>query len=336
MQKPSEVRIRVRAIGLNFADVFAVLGLYPLAGDPPFTPGFEVAGLVDAVGSSVTHVSPGDRVSAITLFNAYTTVINASAHLVRPIPSDWTFSDAAAFPAQAFTAWYALCDLASIRPPTAMSNVDGTRKKRVLIHSAAGGVGLMLVELAKRLHMEPVCTIGRPEKATVLQQRGVSPDRIIIRPTDAPSLEKAVLAAGGPVDVVVDPVLGSLFDGNWAVLRPRGRYIVMGSASLMPTGGLGLLNIPRLLKLGWNYLNRPKVDLINSMTDNKTVAMFNLGGLLDDVELVREGFEQLETLDLPRALIGREMPFDEAHEALRFLQSGRSVGKVVLVVPPEQ
>lgn len=125
---------------MNFADCFALLGLYDLAGQPPFTPGFEVSGVIDAVGNEVADFRPGHRVWAIRRFGCYATAVNIDGEYVRRIPDGWTFAEGAAYPVQAFTAWYALCELGGM--PSVVEGSAGlltSERRAVLIHSAAGG-----------------------------------------------------------------------------------------------------------------------------------------------------------------------------------------------------
>lgn len=341
--KPHEVRIKTRAVGMNFADCFALLGLYELAGNPPFTPGFEVSGIIDAAGSDVTDFSPGDRVWAISRFGCYATAVNIDSEYVRRLPDHWTFAEGAAYPAQAFTAWYALCELGGLpTKPGGCAGVLTTERRAVLIHSAAGGVGTKLVMMVKDIGGVPICTVGNEDKARMLvEYMGVKREQIVVRGVDdaAVGLERVVreraLGGQGGVDVVVDSVLGRYFAPGFALLNPGGTYIVMGSASMMPSGGISLWRLSgwhNLVKLAWKWLWRPRLDLVNSINENKTVSAFNVGSLFAERKLLRKGFEALDGMNLGKPIVGREFHFSEAVEALRYFQSGRSVGKVVLTL----
>lgn len=337
MQGPNQVRISIRAIGLNFADVFAVLGLYALAGQPPFTPGFEVSGIVQAVGSAVTSVQVGDRVFAVTRFGAYTTGLNIHEDYVSLLRDDWSFSEGAAWPCQALTAWYALCVLGGLNKGAC--RMLTSPHKRVVVHSAAGGVGLMLLELVRHIGGEVVATIGHRDKIPTLLERGVPSDRIIVRGTDdIDGFEKTVRKRldGEGVDVVIDPVMGNYFDEGWRLLNRGGRYIVMGSSSMMPSGSLGMRYLGTLASLAWRYIRRPKLDLLAAMNQNRSVAAFNIGALFDRTDLLQNGFDELNQIDMRRPLIGRTFGFADMRDALRFFQSGLTVGKTVVLVDDEQ
>lgn len=339
----NELRVAVKAVGLNFADVFACLGLYELAGPPPLTPGFEIAGVVTAVGADVSAHEVGDRVFALTRFGGYATVVNVAEEYVHAVPEEWSFEHAAAYPVQAFTAWYALCVLGALPSDGSLPVHVTSQSKNVLIHSAAGGVGLQLIEIVRRIGGNVVCTVGSEKKLDLLRERGVERERIIVRGVDdRDGFEKVVrekaLGGEGGIDVVVDSVMGDYFNPGFDLLNKGGRYIVMGSASMMPRGPLSLLRggVWGLLKLGWKFLNRPKLDLVGTINANKTVSCFNLADLFDQTRLMQTGFRELAAMKLPKPKIGKTFSFENAPDALKFFQTGQSVGKLVLVVDGEQ
>lgn len=293
--------------------------------------------MVQAVGSKVTSVQTGDRVFAVTRFGAYTTALNIHEDYVYKLHDDWTFSEGAAWPCQALTAWYALCVLGGLNQGAC--RMLTSPHKRVVVHSAAGGVGLMLLELVRHIGGEVVATVGHADKVPILKERGVSPDRIIVRGVDdIDGFEKTVRKrlAGEGVDVVIDPVMGPYFDQGWRLLNRGGRYIVMGSSSMMPNGSLGMRYLGTLASLAWRYIRRPKLDLLAAINQNRSVAAFNIGALFDRTDLLRSGFDELDQIDMRRPLIGRTFGFADMQEALRFFQTGLSVGKLVVLVDEEQ
>lgn len=329
------MRILSKAIGLNFADVLATHGLYEAAGNPPFCPGFEVSGVVDAVGEAVEGIHVNDRVHAMVQFGTCATAINVDYRYVRPIPDDWTFPEAAAFAAQAITAWYALCVVGGI-PSNGDRPLQPTSKRKiVLVHSAAGGVGLNLVEMVKKVGGEIVAVIGSAAKIPTLEAHGVSRERIIVRGLDDQNgFEQKVkeILGGSGVDVVVDSLLGDYFQGGYNLLNIGGRYVAMGSASLMPSGTLSILKggLANLIKLGVRFLSRPKLDLLFNIGQNKTIAGFNLFYLFDNHELINTAYSEIAAMNLPKPVVGKIFPFEDAPDAMRFFQSGRSIGKIVL------
>ncbi len=319
---PGEARVAVRSVGLNFADVFACLGLYSATPKGPFTPGLEFSGVVEQLGPGTDGggVREGDRVIGLTRFGGYATHLNAGAAYLRPIPDGWSFAEAAAFPAQALTAWYASRTLGDLREGQA-----------VLIHSAAGGVGLHCVRLALATGAYPVCTVGREEKVDFLIDRfGLGQDRIIVRDPErfAADLDRVLGALGKEgFELILDAVDGPYFWPGYHRLARGGRLVLFGAADLMPPGSR-----PNWLRLGWKYLRRPRLDPLEMIAENRSLMAFNLIWLWDRVEeLERLYGETMEVLHDP-PFVGRSFPFEEAPAALRYLQSGQSIGKVVLEV----
>lgn len=213
-------------------------------------------------------------------------------------------------------------------------------RKVVLVHSAAGGVGLQLVEMVHRLGGIVVCTVGRVEKVAVLEERGVPRERIVVRGVDdRDGFEQVVreraLAGVGGVDVVVDSVLGEYFQPGMALLNVGGRYVVMGAASFMVRGSVSpwaVGGVGNLVRLGWRFLRRPRLDVVRLINENKGVVGFNASELFGQERLIRTAFEEIGRMQLPKPMVGRTFAFDEAVQALRFFQSGESVGKIVLLV----
>ena len=174
---PGQARVAVRAVGLNFADLFACLGLYSATPAGPFVPGLEFAGVVEALGPPAAGGMPhcglrsGDRVIGLTRFGAYATALNLDLRYLTPIPPAWSFAEAAAFPVQALTAWYGLIELGALAPG------DG-----VLVHSAAGGVGLNALSILAGKGTRVVATVGRPAKRDFLVAHcELAPEQVIVR-----------------------------------------------------------------------------------------------------------------------------------------------------------
>ncbi len=202
----------------------------------PFTPGLEVAGIVEDVGpqrpgeaEGVARWQPGDRVIALTRFGGYATALNADARYVRPLPDAWSYSEGAAFPVQALTAWYALHTLAHVQPGEV-----------VLVHSGAGGVGLNALALLRAAAAAVVTTVGSEDKRRMLADRaGLAPDCIIVRDRRrfAGQLDEALRAVGAPgFDIVLDAVAGEFFMPAFRRLRPEGRMVIFGASDMMPPG----------------------------------------------------------------------------------------------------
>lgn len=317
-----EARVRVEAIGLNFADVFACLGLYSATPKGPFIPGLECAGVVEALGSPAgpggLRVAVGERVMGVTRFGGYATALNLDTRLLHPLQTGWSFAEGAAYPVQALTAWYALCVLGEVE-----------RDDTILVHSAAGGVGLHALELVRSLGGRAVATVGSESKRAFLcAERGLAPDAVIVRDRRhfGDQLDRALSSAGaGGFDVVLDAVMGPFFRPAYDRLRPEGRHLLFGAADFM-TGGARL----DPLRLAWRWLTRPRVDPLALISENRAVMGFNLIWLWSELDRLPGAYETLARLDARRPHVGARLPFARAPEALRLLQSGGTTGKVVL------
>lgn len=320
---PGEVRVRVSAIGLNFADVFAAVGLYSATPRGPFVPGLECAGVVEAVGPALpgsTAPAMGDRVIALTRFGAYATAVTVDARQVHPLLEGWSFAEGAAWPVQALTAWYALFALGRLEAG------DG-----VLVHSAAGGVGLQALDLVAAAGAKAIATVGRPAKRDFLvRERGLGPASVVVRDRHrfGAQLDDAMAAAQvRRLDVVLDAVMGPFFRPAFERLAPEGRHVVFGAADFMPAGSR-----PGWLRLAALWLRRPRVDPLALVETNRAVFGFNLIWMWDAIDRLPRAYAELVRLGTRRPHIGARFPFSHAPEAMRLLQGGGTVGKVVLEV----
>ncbi|SHF29239.1 alcohol dehydrogenase [Microbulbifer donghaiensis] len=306
---PDQVRIAVRAVGLNFADIFALTGLYSATPAGAFIPGLEFAGTVVEVGTDAAGFAPGDRVMGVTRFGGYTSVIDSEPDYLMPLPDGWDFAQGAAWPAQTLTAWYALTRLGVLQAG-----------QRVLIHSAAGGVGLQAMKLARALGAEPVGTVGSAAKASWLGEQGFA--SVLVRERDfARQLQRQDLH----FDLVLDAIGGRVQRASFAALKPMGRLVVFGAAEFTPTGLR-----PNYLKAAWRYLRRPRYDVMEMISSNRSVLAFNLIWLWEQQAEMRVLLAELNQVPLPPPHVGQRFSFDDAHAALELLRSGQSVGKVVL------
>jgi alcohol dehydrogenase len=319
---PGEARVRVHAIGLNFADLFACLGLYSATPEGAFVPGLEFAGVVEALGpaANAAPLQPGDRVFGLTRFGGYATALNVDVRYLRPSPNGWDFAEAAAFPVQGLTAWYALLELGGLK-----------RGAAVLLHSAAGGVGLSALQILAAHDARVVATVGNRVKRDLLIERfGLAPDQIIVRDRrDFGRQLDAALAALGldGLDLALDAIAGPYFQPAYDRLRPEGRMVVYGAADLMPKGSR-----PDYVRLALRYLRRPRLDPLRMVSENKSVMAFNLIWLWEQVDRLPRAYEQLSGFLQGPPTIGRRFSFGDAPAALRYLQSGDSIGKIVLEV----
>jgi len=329
---PGHARIAVRAVGLNFADIFACLGLYSATPKGSFIPGLEFSGTIEALGPAVrsavasapaatdTAFRVGDAVVGVTRFGGYVTAINADLRYLRAVRDGWTFAEAASFPVQGLTAWYGLVRLGAV----AAGHV-------VLLQSAAGGVGLQALALLAAVGAHTVAVVGGPPKRQwLIDHRGLEPDHVIVRDrrTFGADLDQAlgVLGARG-FDLVFDAVAGPFFQPAYDRLQPEGRLVVYGAADFMTPGSR--VSYPRL---ALRYLRRPRIDPLRMVDQNRSVMGFNLIWLWDRVERLTEGFDALDALTTTPPLVDDRYGFADAPAAMRRLQSGETIGKVVLEV----
>lgn len=309
-----EVCVKVKSIGLNFADIFAIQGLYSATPKGSFIPGLEFAGEIIAVGADVKEWKTGDRVMGVTRFGGYVSHINIDHHYVVALPAGWRFEEGAGFLVQGLTAYYALSELGNLQ-----------KGSTVLIHSAAGGVGILANRIAKTFDAYTIGTVGSRQKAQFLQAEE-NYDAVIVR--DKSFAKNLSAALGGrPLNLVLECIGGKILLQSWKALAPMGRMVVYGSASFATHG-----NRPNWLQLYWKFLRRPKIDPLRLPTLNKSLMGFNLIYLYERTDLLHEMLRDLDSLQLQPQHIGHVFPLSEMHKALRLFQSGKTIGKVVVNV----
>ena len=315
----SEVRIDVRAIGVNYADAIVRMGLYASAKEYvgwPITPGFEVAGVIGAVGRDVTDLAVGDEVFAVTRFGGYSTHVVVARHQVFRRPAKLTMAQAAALPAVYMTAWYALFELAHPR-----------RGHKVLVHSAAGGVGGALVQMAKIAGCEVTGVVGKSNKVATATASGA--DHVIDKSTQDLWREAKRFAPEG-YDLILDANGVSTLGQSYKHLRRAGKLVVYGFHSMMPTTG----GRPNWAKLALDYVRTPRFNPLDMTNASHSVLAFNLSYLFDRTDLMAEGIGQIlgwieaGTLQAPPVVT---YPLAEVARAHADIESGRTVGKLVLV-----
>jgi NADPH:quinone reductase-like Zn-dependent oxidoreductase len=307
---PHEVRVQVKAIGLNFADVFSILGMYTAAPKRPFVPGLEFAGVVDAVGCDVTAFKIGERVMGVQKFGAYATALNVDARLVRRIPDNWSIEEGAAYLVAHLTAYYGLIDQCRLR-----------QGETVLIQSAAGAVGLAALHIAKAHGCFVIGAVGSEAKRAFCLQQGYN--ECIVRGHQFKHTLRTALG-DRPLDVVMETMGGATFEDSYELLAPRGRIALYGYAQYMPHSPLSYLSGL------WRYVRRPRVDTFR--LNNRLVAGFNLIYLFDHVDDMGRYVDELLRLCADKPHIGATYSFDELPKALEALKSGKTVGKMVVTV----
>ena len=296
-----QVLIQVKAVGVNFPDILMVQGKYQVKPPFPFAPGSEVAGVVQAVGSGVSHVKPGDRVLAMLPYGAYASQAVAAGELVYRIPDVMSFEHAAAFTIVYHTSYFALVIRAPLLPG-----------QTLLVHGAAGGVGISAVQIGRALGARVLATAGSPEKRAFAIAQGAE------QAFDSrdPSWVQAVLdATGGKgADHIYDPVGGDVFDLSLKCIAFSGYLHVIGFASgTIPQCSMNrvLLKNISLVGLHWGAYQQKDPAKVHE-------AMASL-------------FAMYERGQLP-VQVSETYPLERAPEALAQIASRRVQGKIVLTV----
>jgi len=310
---PTEVSVEVKSIGLNFADVFAIWGLYSATPKGVFVPGLEFAGKVVAVGSEVENLSVGDRVMGVTRFGGYTTALNSDQRYLIPIPADWNYEEGAAYLVQVLTAFYGLKNLGNLQ-----------NGQHVLIHSAAGGVGIWANRIAKNVGAFTIGSVGNEEKVSFCKSEGF--DRVIVR---SKSFKQDLDQALGyrDLNLVMECIGGEIFQIGYDALAAEGRLVIYGSANYASRSDRP--NYPKVL---YKFLTRPKIDPQEMIALNKGILGFNLIYLYEKVDLMHTLLQELATLQLGKPIIGERFDFKAIPKAVRVFQSGKTMGKVVVNV----
>ena len=315
---PGEVRIAVRAAGINFADTMARMGLYPDAPKPPCVMGYEVAGTVESVGEGVSDRAAGDRVVAGTRFGGQAELVTVPADQALPLPERLSFEQGAAFPANYGTAYAALIVMGSLR-----------RGDRVLIHAAAGGVGIAATQIARNAGAEIFGTAS-PSKHEAIRAQGVA-HAIDYRNRDF-EVETLRLTGGEGVDLIVDALGPTSFRKDYRLLRPGGRLVMYGLSEVTKAGGR---DIPAALK---SLVKMPLATIpwwksLALMNENKGIFGLNMLKWWDREGSLQRVLEPLMAdLEAGRLepVVAEAFPFERAGEAHEFIGERRNVGKVVL------
>ncbi len=312
---PGQVRVRVKAAGLNFAEVMARQGLYPDAPRTPFVAGYESSGVIDALGDGVTGLEVGARVMAMSRFGAHTDTLVTSAKLVIPIPEAMTFEEAAATPVNDLTAYHRLFRVANFRPGS-----------KVLIHMAAGGVGIAALQLCRTV--PGVVTFGTASASKHEAIRAQGCDHAIDYRTVDYAEEVRRLTDGKGVDIILDALGGKDWKKGMELLRPAGLLIAFGFTNMASGDKKDYLNfISQAIQI-------PLVTPLGLMGKNRGVAGVNIGHLWDELELLNEELAAIMALyegGKIKPQVSDVVPFDRAADAHRILQSRKNIGKVILV-----
>ena len=308
-----QLRIRVARAGLNFADINARVGLYPDAPKPPMVVGYEVSGTVDALGPGVSAPAVGTSVLALTNFGGQATHALADARVTTPIPTGMTLDQAAALPVNYVTAHHLLHRVGALQPG-----------RSVLVHSAGGGVGLAVIQLARAVGNVTLFGTASASKHAFLREAGLQ------YPIDYRTLDWAEevkrLTEGRGVDLVLDPLGGEETKRAYQSLAPVGHLICFGFSNA--TSG-DKRSWPHVL---WQLAKMQRFGPLQLMSDNRSVSGVNLGHLFSEVTLLGDVMKDLFRLFQAGKIsphVDRVFPLSEGPAAHRFLQERRNVGKVL-------
>ena len=293
-----EALVKIGAAGINYIDVYYRTGQYPA--DPPFTSGQEAAGTVESVGDGVEGLSAGDNVAYEGVMGSYAEYAVVPAHKLVPLPDGVDIRTAAAVLLQGMTAHYLVRDTYKLGPGDT-----------ALLHAAAGGVGLLLIQMVKKAGATAIGTVSTEAKAALAREAGA--DEVILYTEQDFEAETRRITGGRGVDVVYDSVGRSTFDKSLNCLRPRGTLALFGQSS----GAVGPLQLQRLIAGGSLFITRPSL-LHHTLTREELLGRAN-----DVFEMVASGELSVR--------IDREFPLSAAAEAHSRLEGRLSTGKLLLI-----
>ena len=309
-----EVLIKVKAIGINFADIMARKGLYPDAPKPPCVVGYEVSGIIEAAGQGVESSLVGKSVLALTRFNGYSDKVCVPETNVFTIPGPLDFERAAAIPVNYLTAYLLICVMGGLK-----------KGESVLIHNAGGGVGLAALDIA--LHLEAT-TYGTASagKHSFLKERGLN-HPIDYRNQDFLATIMS-LTDGKGVELVIDPIGGKNWKKSYKALRPTGRLGMFGISTVTES------KMGRPFRFAKLITQMPWYNPLRLMNANKSVFGVNIGHMWNERDKISGWMKNiLNGIDegWVRPHVDRTFPFEQAAEAHAYIEARKNIGKIVLV-----
>uniref|UniRef100_UPI0037E7B3BD synaptic vesicle membrane protein VAT-1 homolog n=1 Tax=Semicossyphus pulcher TaxID=241346 RepID=UPI0037E7B3BD len=311
--KAGEVLVRVKACGLNFAELLGRQGLYELLPAPPVTMGMEGCGVIEACGEDVKDRKPGDRVIVLAHYGMWQEIVVVSAARTFLMPEQMSFEEGAALPVTYLTAYMILFDLANVRPG-----------KSVLVHMAAGGVGIAATQLCQTVQDVTVFGTASASKHETIAQGGVT-HPIDYRTKDYVEEIRKISPKG--VDIVLDPLGGSDTQKGFNLLKPLGTLVVFGAANCV-TG-----QKKNLLAMAKTWYNQLSLSTLKLMQANKAVCGFHLGHIPDEELISRTMLKLLELYEQgkikPR--IDSCYHFEEVTDAMKRMHERQNIGKVILL-----
>lgn len=309
----NEVLIRVKRAGLNFADISARVGLYPDAPKFPMVMGYEVSGVVEALGEGATNFSVGARVVAMSRFGGQAEYVAVPVWQARQMPDALSFDEAAALPVNALTAYHMLFWVAPLQPGMT-----------VLIHMAAGGVGLLAIQLCKSVPGVKIIGTASASKHEYLKTLGV--DHCVDYRTKDYVAEVQALTNGRGVDRVLDALGGPDWEKGYKLLKPGGHLCCFGWANMVDGEKRSLLRVVS------QFLQLKKYSPMELMDTNRAVSGTNMGHLWNETELMGHHLGKVLELNAAGKLTARVdkvFKLEHAGEAHAYVQARKNVGKVI-------
>uniref|UniRef100_A0A673AS89 Synaptic vesicle membrane protein VAT-1 homolog n=1 Tax=Sphaeramia orbicularis TaxID=375764 RepID=A0A673AS89_9TELE len=316
--KAGEILVRVKACGLNFAELLGRQGLYDLLPSPPVIMGMEGSGVIEAVGDDIKDKKVGDRVIVLNRSGMWQEVVVVRTERAFIMPDQMSFEEGAALPINYLTAYMMLFEMANVRPG-----------KSVLIHMAAGGVGIAATQLCQTVQDVTVFGTASAAKHETISQGGVT-HPIDYRTKDYVEEIRKISPKG--VDVVLDPLGGSDTQKGFSLLKPLGTLIVFGAANCV-TG-----QKKNLLAMAKTWYNQLSLGTMKLMQANKAVCGFHLGYLSDE-ELISKAMVKLLELYSQGKIkprIDSSFRFEEVTDAMRRMHERQNIGKVILLPEPKK
>ena len=313
----NQVKVRVYRAGINFADLMMRQGLYGSNPDFPFTPGYEVSGIITEIGDNVENLKIGDRVIAMTGFGGYAEEVIVGSNRIIPIPNNMSFDQAAAMPVTYGTAYHMLVHLGGIK--------EGDS---ILIHHAAGGVGTAAAQICKSFGAEIIIGTASKSKKEFVESMGMYfVDR------DSEDFVKVCkkLTNGKGVHQAIDPVAGKHLMKSYNSLRNGGKLHCFGASSAVPKEKRSIIAALRML------INTPKFNPMKMMNSNKAIFGVHMGRM-DDEEIFRSHLNELGRL-LEKGginpIIDSVWRFEEVSNAQKHMHQRKNKGKVLLDFSPK-
>ena len=273
----------------------------------------EYSGIVLETGNGVENFKVGDKIMGTIRFGAYATHLNINHRYIIRMPEEWSFEESAAFMVQSLTAYYALVELGNLK-----------NNYTVLIHSAAGGVGIFANRIAKYFNAFTIGTIGSESKKEFLKNEGY--DKVIVRGENFKDQLSDALG-NKKLNIVLECIGGNIFRDSFNSLAPSGRIIIYGGAQFMSQSSR-----PNYFKLIPKFLSRPKVDPLSLSNTNRSLMGFNLIYLWDKPDELKNMLLEILNLNIKPPYVGKVYTFDDLIVALKFFQSGKTIGKIVVKI----